>query len=72
MIYVKMSRDDRKDLGTYISQVSQFNLQTGLCCLGLRSDCHSDDLGVHDCVVPETHGNARQLGNEPDFYHDPH
>lgn len=38
----------------YIGQVSQFNLQVGLDGLGLRPDSDSNDLGVHDCVVPET------------------
>lgn len=43
----------QNDYGAYICQVSQLNLQVGVGGLGLRSHSHSDDLGVHNCVVPE-------------------
>lgn len=47
----------------YICQVSQFNLQVGLSGLGLGSHSHSYDLGVHNCVVPESNRDVRKLQN---------
>lgn len=36
----------------YIRDVSQLDLQLGLCGLGLGSHRHGDDLGVDDRVIP--------------------
>lgn len=50
-----------KNSGTHICEVSQFNLQVGLGCFQLRPHSHSDNLGVYNCVVPDTNTNAQKL-----------
>lgn len=51
-----VTRDSKRQhgCGAYVCQVSQLDLQVGLSCLGLGSHSHSNDLGVHNCVVPES------------------
>lgn len=41
-----------KGTNAYIRDVSQLDLQLGLCGLGLGSHRHGDDLGVDDRVIP--------------------
>lgn len=38
---------------SYVCQVSQFDLHTGLGHFGLGPNGHGDHLGVHHCMVPE-------------------
>lgn len=52
--------EKQTDRGAYICQVSQLNLHMGLGCLGLRPHSHSNNLGVHNCVVPESNREAQK------------